>query len=304
MSNFYEVLGVEPSASAAEIENKLDEFQDELRQKVTHHDPAIVADANQKMQVLEEIRSTLMDDKKRQKYDESLNYGGLGDPNAEVKKTAPFLGGVTPRIIQMGQAVPQGSLERTDAWICPKDKHANAVGEKFCAKCSTQIGADCPNCGRVAELSKKFCPSCGVNKIESFEMQQAQKISELKTQKNQLEEHIGKLAQAASSGIVTNGTLKRLDLPTASKSKLAWALSFLGTVILCGAGISGESVGIAVFFAIILSAIAFFLNSNAAKTSLDQHIESLNLNRASFDKRILEESEKNYGDLDNELDRH
>jgi len=301
MPTYYEIIGVESTASAPEIENKLDEYQDELRQKVTHHDPIIVADANQKMQVLEEIRSTLMDNKKRKKYDANLNYGGLGDPNVEVQPVAPFFGGALPRIPQMGQAAMQGSLERTDAWICPKDKHANAVGEKFCAKCSTQIGANCPKCGKVAELTKKFCSNCGTNKVEHFETLQAQKVREIKGQKDRLENEIGKLAQVASGGIVTNRTLKGLGLPIAQRSSMAGVLSGLAIISICMGMVIEDLQGL--FVLIFLGAIggAIVMGFSDAKASLEKHIERLSLNRESLNKRIVEEDNKKYGDSVDEI---
>ena len=45
---------------------------------------------------------------------------------------------------------------------CPKCKHENPGGAKFCSNCATQLCQVCPSCNATnIPIEAKFCPVCG-----------------------------------------------------------------------------------------------------------------------------------------------
>jgi class 3 adenylate cyclase len=43
---------------------------------------------------------------------------------------------------------------------CPRCRHENETGAKFCEECATPLARACGNCGRELSPSAKFCPGC------------------------------------------------------------------------------------------------------------------------------------------------
>src|SRR5262245_33152938 len=43
---------------------------------------------------------------------------------------------------------------------CPRCKHENEVGAKFCEECAEPLVRICANCGRQFSPVAKFCPEC------------------------------------------------------------------------------------------------------------------------------------------------
>ena len=43
---------------------------------------------------------------------------------------------------------------------CPKCRHENEVGAKFCEECSAPLARACAKCGRPLSPTAKFCPGC------------------------------------------------------------------------------------------------------------------------------------------------
>jgi len=187
MNNYYDLLNISQDANQSEIETVLDDQYTKWRALVTHHDNNVVAQANQALSQLEEIRNTLMNPEKRRVYNNSLlasqgNVAGLADPDILLAQNpvGHVMAPPRPRVGGGGQAA-QAEMDRTDAWICtnPNCKKANPIGTQFCVKCGTRIGLDCPSCGEFVEISNKFCSSCGVNKVEYFKKNQAEQIQSL-----------------------------------------------------------------------------------------------------------------------------
>ncbi len=187
MNNYYDLLNISQEANQSEIETVLDDQYTKWRALVTHHDNNVVAQANQALNQLEEIRSTLMSPEKRRVYNNRLlanqgNVAGLTDPDILLAQNP--MGNVMapprPRAGGSGQAA-QTEMDRTYAWICtnPNCKKANPIGTPFCVKCGTRIGLECPSCGEFVEISNKFCSRCGVNKAEFFELDKIKRIQSL-----------------------------------------------------------------------------------------------------------------------------
>lgn len=176
MSNYYEILELESSATQAEIKTAIDEKYAYWNSLASHHDPEMVEKASHEKRQLEEIRAVLGSKAKRKKYDAGSeeNIGGLAEQtrskNAAVSKPT------TSEPITQSR-----SSERLDAWICPKCRQVNTIGQKFCCKCGGQIGEECPQCKHLSQIANAFCPRCGTNKAQvSTERKQEDALARIK----------------------------------------------------------------------------------------------------------------------------
>lgn len=167
MQTYYQILNLPPTSTRLEIEQALDVHYNQCRQLVTHHDPNVVNQANQAMQVLEKIRSTLMDAGRRSAYDAAIsgNVSGLADPTSAPLPPPPLVG--YPTTVAFSQTTPrhlpptQASAQR--AWVCPKCASANTANSQFCKKCGVSLADPCPACNSLVEKGAQFCTNCGVN---------------------------------------------------------------------------------------------------------------------------------------------
>lgn len=94
MSNYYEILNIKPNATIIEIQEAIDENYDKYRRLVTHHDPAVVIQANNALMQLERIRETLLTPSKKMAYDEQIenNYKEeIGTPPNGVIANPPMV---------------------------------------------------------------------------------------------------------------------------------------------------------------------------------------------------------------------
>jgi curved DNA-binding protein CbpA len=161
MSNYYEILELESTATQAEIKTAIDEKYAYWNSLASHHDPEMVEKASREKRQLEEIRAVLGSKAKRKKYDTGTdeNIGGLAEQTRS--KNAVVLMPTTSKPITQPR-----STERLDAWVCPKCNQVNTIGQKFCCKCGGQIGEECPQCKHLSQIANAFCPRCGTNKVQ------------------------------------------------------------------------------------------------------------------------------------------
>jgi hypothetical protein len=172
MTTYYEILQIQPTASIAEIQAAVDEQYNQWRRLTTHHDPIVVNQANQALQALETIRSTLTDPGKRTVYDSAIGLngiiGGVADPGLILKqsssKSVISTSPKSPPTQPVQFTGPSASIQRMDAWICPKCHKSNSTGAQFCEGCGNRIGDSCPKCGKITELVNAYCPACGADK--------------------------------------------------------------------------------------------------------------------------------------------
>jgi len=161
MPNYYELLRVQSSASDAEIQSAFDEQYEQWRRLVTHHDPNVVNQANQAIQLLEKMRATLTDPMRREAYDEAIGVksvmGGLVDPSALL--TPPVFAMTPPAPTPIPSAM--GATGAVNAWVCPQCGTGNGIGTRFCKNCGNALGRECPNCAKTIEAAARFCPECG-----------------------------------------------------------------------------------------------------------------------------------------------
>jgi len=218
MDTYYDILKVEPTASVPEIEAAFELQYNQWRRLVTHHDPNVVTQANQALMTLEQVRTTLTDPTKRSAYDAGLRLGGavggITDPTAVLRDAATPTFRPTPP--KATRAVQPASVQRVDAWICPKCQTANPVQTRFCRKCGHQIGNDCPNCGEMVEAVAEFCQACGVNIKEAIEQKEEEEKYRLMHEAEQRRREAERLAILG---------------PVAKLSEEAWNITKLGCII-------------------------------------------------------------------------
>ncbi|MBP7212642.1 MAG: zinc ribbon domain-containing protein [Anaerolineaceae bacterium] len=198
MQNYYELLQVPLTASASEIEEKLDDQYQKWRALVTHHDNNIVMQANQALQSIEQMRSTLLHPASRSNYDADLdkelaNSAGLTDPNFAIAPPVMPQGGI-PTI---GTRATVPDEKRIDRWICtnPNCRQPNPLITAFCSKCGEEIGKSCPKCSALVEKANQFCSKCGVDKLKYVQDKKKKNIKALEKTLAEKEEEI----QLASS---------------------------------------------------------------------------------------------------------
>lgn len=198
MSNYYEMLKVQPSASSQEIEAAIEQQYNQWRRLTTHHDPNVVNQSNQALALIDKIRQTLTDPARREVYDNAIGItgqqiGGIIDPDLLLQSipTGAPLAPPAPRAVAAPGPAAPGTVIRADVWVCPKCQHPNAVGAQFCAKCGVKVGNQCPNCDKMTELANNFCPYCGVDKVKTYQNQRAQELkkaqNDLRDQQEQIE---------------------------------------------------------------------------------------------------------------------
>jgi Double zinc ribbon/Adenylate and Guanylate cyclase catalytic domain len=56
--------------------------------------------------------------------------------------------------------VGAGRLGVVAMW-CPRCRHENPDGARFCLHCGAQLAVSCAGCGAVQPLGARFCPECG-----------------------------------------------------------------------------------------------------------------------------------------------
>ena len=163
---YYEILKVQPIASVSEIEAAYEAQYNQWRRLVTHHDPSVVNQANQALDMLQRIRVTLTDIAKRAGYDEAIGIsgpiGGLADPEVLSRTLTPPSPIPRKRSDTLAQS-PATSEQRVDAWTCPRCHTANLVRTRFCKNCGQSLGRTCPNCDQLIEVAAKFCTECGAD---------------------------------------------------------------------------------------------------------------------------------------------
>jgi len=170
MATYYETLQVQPTATPAEVDDACNTLYNKWRRLVTHHDPSVVNQANQALQQVDAIRSTLSDPVRRSAYDEGIGLngaiGGLADPEA-VLRAMPVVTMAPPSPPPprpLAGPPAQVAASRPGLWACPKKGCGaeNPPNTKFCFKCGTQLVQECPECKKMSSLiSTSFCGECG-----------------------------------------------------------------------------------------------------------------------------------------------
>ncbi|MDP9310395.1 MAG: zinc ribbon domain-containing protein [Chloroflexota bacterium] len=171
MQTYYEFLNVPPTASSGDIEQAIESQYNQWRRLVTHHDPEIANQANQSLNTLEKIRTTLSHPDARLAYDATLvaagQVGGLAEPGVQLASTQiprPMVPvAMPPAAITRGAPAPPVGL-----WACGKCHTDNPPQTKFCFKCGTQLVQQCPACGSEASLiTTGICGACGTSYLKA-----------------------------------------------------------------------------------------------------------------------------------------
>jgi class 3 adenylate cyclase len=51
--------------------------------------------------------------------------------------------------------------------LCPRCRHDNPAGQKFCGECGAALAAGCPSCGSTNAPGQKYCGNCGAPLTEA-----------------------------------------------------------------------------------------------------------------------------------------
>jgi uncharacterized membrane protein YqjE len=167
MPNYYEVLNLQPTATTSEIEVACESQYNQWRRLVTHHDPNVVNQANQALQLLETIRTTLTNTNTRAVYDAGIGIGvtlgGLADPEAILSQAAAAPTPPPPDLLKPRAGAPSAAaVSKPNLWVCPKCNCDNPADTKYCYKCGAQLVRNCPECKKMTSLVVSgFCGNCG-----------------------------------------------------------------------------------------------------------------------------------------------
>lgn len=171
MSDYYELLRIQSTASPVEIEAAIEQQYNQWRRLVTNHDSGRVRQAEGALALLEQMRRILLDPAARAGYDAAIGIaaqqtGGLTDPEALLRLPAAVPPSI-PASPASSVTMPRASTQPADAWICPQCQTTNPLKTRFCSKCGQQLGIDCPNCGKLTKAAAEFCSECGRNLAEA-----------------------------------------------------------------------------------------------------------------------------------------
>lgn len=140
MTNYYELLQLQPAASTAEIQSAYHRQRASLL-------AADVEDLPQQLTMLDEAYAVLSEPGQRAAYDRSLS----DEPSSRSLVLADQPAGIlAPR----PSSVP---VVQRECWKCGKP---NPIQATMCAFCGTQISRPCPQCGQIVALDQTVCPRC------------------------------------------------------------------------------------------------------------------------------------------------
>jgi len=304
--NYYEMLKIQPTAPASEVEAAIEQQYNQWRRLVAHHDPAIVNQANQALMTLEQMRATLIDPGKRAVYDSAIGVtgqqlGGLADPEALLRAN-PLMPVMSSPASVATMPQPQ-AMERTDAWICtkPQCRKANPIGQQFCSKCGTMLGYACPKCGKLSELANRYCPHCGVVKEEHFLELQQKWVQQLQQQMQKAQAEIERF-----QSLLQEFYLPRNSAPGVSDAgeqgfltRLSQFLFFVPVVISFVIPVANRYVH--AFLTLVAWILLFFFdryyrNVKYQKPAIKEHIAHLERETIRLQQEIARRQVSRYGE--------
>jgi hypothetical protein len=239
MPTYYEILKIQPTATSAEIESACEAQYNQWRRLVTHHDPNVVNQANNTLQTLETIRSTLTDPNKRSIYDTAIgsnvSVGGLVDPLAIGSTSMPSPAMTPPVPSRFAAPNPAQPNSAAGLWVCPKCKSENPAQTLHCFKCGTELVRKCPECSNLSSLvATGFCGTCG------YKFETATRRAEIKVKIASVQQEMYSINQSGntSENQVTNAVLIVLWIfgAIAALTILTSVQTLLGVIGLLGIG--------------------------------------------------------------------
>ncbi|MGB3218562.1 MAG: zinc ribbon domain-containing protein [Anaerolineae bacterium] len=169
MTTYYEMLKIQPTASAVEVETAIEEQYNQWRRLVNHHDANVINQANMALSTLETIRATLTDPSRRSAYDAGIGLGGTMGGLADLSVILQSLGPtMTPPMpgFPKPTGTPPAATASSSLWTCPKPecRADNPPHTRYCFKCGTELVRQCPECSAITSLvATKMCGACGYN---------------------------------------------------------------------------------------------------------------------------------------------
>ncbi|MDP9310392.1 MAG: hypothetical protein M3R24_05800 [Chloroflexota bacterium] len=226
MQNYYELLGLAPSAATQDIEAALDAKYNHWRRLATHHDPTVVNQANHELQSLEIIRATLTDSLKRADYDAGLGgtvlVGGLAEQSTVLQSPPP------PSPTPSARRPLASTQQRLGLWTCYKCQTDNPAHTKYCLSCASQLVRQCPECNYEASLvASGICGNCG------YKYEIARRRGEIRTQLPTLRHELTTAQEALAGAHQDMKQVNGLTADPSGKVALGEALGLTGTVFGC-----------------------------------------------------------------------
>jgi hypothetical protein len=292
MATYYEMLEVTPGASHNEVEEACERLYLKWKGLVTHHDPATAAQANQAIQQIETIRTTLTDPAKRSVYDQAIGVngvtGGLVDLTAIGGASAPgaVIAPPPPRPV-VAAPTPATPAVASGIWACPNEGCGadNPAQTKFCFKCGTQLVQDCPNCGEMTSLiATGRCGECG------FSHEVGSQRRELRGRVAQLNDEVNRLRRQKN----------QLMLERDGKKGWIWLLILGGFVVLIGlSALAGGSEGGGLITLLIGGALLWGAFASHPAKRFDTQIQSVQDQIRAMEEQI-QRTDRAYAQLEHE----
>ena len=172
MENFYQTLGILPTASFKEIKEAYSRMRADLLSSDLDD-----SELSFKIESLESAYAILSDPGERANYDRSLTANAnTGSPTALTLMERPGT------ILKPEFATPQVQQ------VCPYCGTPNPVQASICLQCGQQMTRPCPSCGQAVVLTQSVCSRCNTFLPEYDQKRLAQAlVVEQKTQSNRQE---------------------------------------------------------------------------------------------------------------------
>ena len=149
LPNYYERLGLLPTATRDEIQTAYATLRSEWDERVKQGD----ASAPEHLRLLDEAYATLGEPSRRAAYDRSMRGPQAGSALAVQ---------VQPQHVVVPEEPPVPMLQRA----CPHCGALNPVQLTRCRECGKQVTRPCPQCGRPVQLGQTICPRCSAAIVE------------------------------------------------------------------------------------------------------------------------------------------
>jgi hypothetical protein len=212
--DYYSILGVDPSASAAQILEAYNYKRAELIGG-EESDP----DFDIHLKQLDEAYIQLTERNKNTTL-APVNPLAVNQPPPGMNNN-PILG-----MVDSLDAPIQVASEKVDYQPCPYCGNPNPAQAMVCSSCGKQISRPCPNCGKIVMLGQRVCPRCNTLIREHDQI----RLSEGMQSQQQIQEE--RQANAVRVEALENGHTKR-----AGFGCLLWSAIIMGIIIVCGVGV-------------------------------------------------------------------
>ncbi|MDP9310390.1 MAG: hypothetical protein M3R24_05790 [Chloroflexota bacterium] len=291
MSTYYDMLKVASTATTREVEHAIEGQYNQWRRLITHHDPAIVNQANEAIQSLEVIRGTLMDEGKRDVYDRSIGLkaaiGGLADPAVLLSNVS------APPPLSPRQNFGNQPSQPQNIWSCYRCQTENPPHTKYCFKCTAPLVRRCPECKNETSLiATGNCGTCGLQ-FEVAEQRERirQEATTLRQELQSIEKQVGADQQKLAKYEQERKRAKEAEGNGIFIVSLGAVVALGVSVVIVGNGRSGAAVAFLIAVLLLFLALLLKRRSDVYQRELRQDEDELstNIERQTAQSRRIQE---------------